>query len=286
MSHPKVAILYHADCPDGFGGAYAAWKKFGEGAEYIPVEHHQPPPEHLAGREVYVIDFSYPLPIMEKLAAPTKSFTVLDHHEGARAAVEAMPNHVYDANRSGATIAWDYFHPGTPRPILLRYVEDGDLYRFELEDARALLAYCYTKPFTFSDWETLSARMEDPEERARMKERGEAYVEYGNLLMGEIAKKAWLVSFEGYEVLAVDAPSAFASHIGHALAKKKPPFGMIIRTKRDGVRVSLRGDGSVDVAALARKYGGNGHPNAAAFPIPLGTKLPFEAIHHHDNPRH
>ena len=70
------------------------------------------------------------------------------------------------------------------------------------------------------------------------------------------------------------------------LAERKPPFGMVIRAKRDGIRVSLRGDGSIDVAELARRHGGNGHPNAAAFSIPHEAPLPFHAIEHHEHPRH
>src|SRR3990167_11323403 len=57
--HKEIAVLYHGGCPDGFGGAYAAWKKFGDTAEYIPVKYGNTPPEGLAGREVYIVDFCY-----------------------------------------------------------------------------------------------------------------------------------------------------------------------------------------------------------------------------------
>jgi hypothetical protein len=150
-----------------------------------------------------------------------------------------------------------------------------------LPDARAYLAYLYVQPFTFESWDELAARMEDDGERIKIRERGEAYADYGDLLKKQIADKAWLVSFEGHEVLAVDAPSFGVSDIGHMLAERKGPFALLIRFKREGIRVSLRGDGSIDVSAIARKYGGNGHPNAAAFMLPWGTSLPFEAVHHH-----
>ena len=32
-------IIYHSDCYDGFSAAWAAWKKFGSKAEYLPVKH-------------------------------------------------------------------------------------------------------------------------------------------------------------------------------------------------------------------------------------------------------
>ncbi len=286
MSHKDTVILYHADCPDGFGSAYAAWKKFGDSAEYVPVEHGSPPPEHLKGKKVYIADFSYPLPILQKLLSETASLAVLDHHEGARDAVQSIPEHVYDALRSGAVITWNYFHPNLPTPTLLAYVQEGDLYTFKLPHSREVLAYCYTLPFTFESWDALSTRLEKPEELQKISDRGAIYLEYGKVLMDQIANRAWLVTFEGHAVLAVDAPRAFGSDVGHMLAERKPPFSMVIRVKRDGLRVSLRGDGSIDVAELARRHGGNGHPNAAAFSIPLGSPLPFAAISHHENPSH
>jgi len=35
----EIVVLYHANCLDGFGAAYAAWKKFGDTADYIPVQY-------------------------------------------------------------------------------------------------------------------------------------------------------------------------------------------------------------------------------------------------------
>lgn len=281
--HKEIAVLYHADCPDGFGGAYSAWKKFADDAEYIPVEHGFPPPKHLTDKEVYIIDFSYPAPILQEILASAKSLVVLDHHEGTQSAVKSVPEHVYDNKRSGAVIAWQYFHPKTAVPVLLTYVQEGDLYLFSIPNVRAVLAYCYTLPFTFLSWDVLAKQMESASGVEKIAERGEIYVEYATMLKKQIADRAWLVSFEGHEVLAVDAPRAFGSDVGNMLAKRKPPFGMVIRAKRDGLRVSLRGDGSIDVAELARRHGGNGHPNAAAFSVPHEAPLPFKAVEHHEN---
>src|SRR3989338_10708254 len=82
--HKDIAVLYHGSCPDGFGGAYAAWKKFGDTAEYIPVKHGWPVPEGLAGRKVFILDFSYPQEEMDFIVETAGSVTILDHHLGAR----------------------------------------------------------------------------------------------------------------------------------------------------------------------------------------------------------
>ena len=53
-------VIYHADCPDGFGAAYAAWRHFGATASYSPAQYGRPiARESLIGRRVFVFDFSF-----------------------------------------------------------------------------------------------------------------------------------------------------------------------------------------------------------------------------------
>lgn len=277
MSEKEIAILYHSGCPDGFGGAYAAWKKFGDTAEYIPAKHGQPVPKHLAGKDLYFIDFCYPQETMAAIAKEARSVTVLDHHEGMRAVAASFPG-AYDASRSGATIAWGYFHPDTPVPVLLKYVEDGDRYVFKLPDSRAVLAYAYAQRFAFEDWDRLVQEFEDEQTRATLIEKGKIYAEHFAILVEQIANKAILVSFEGRECYLATAANMFTSDVGNRLAVIKPPFGIITNFHGDTLNVSLRSDPSIDVSAIARKYGGNGHPQAAAFHIPWGAPLPWTII--------
>ncbi|MFZ2501027.1 MAG: DHH family phosphoesterase [Minisyncoccia bacterium] len=282
--HKEIAVLYHGGCPDGFGGAYAAWKKFGDTAEYIPVKHGRPVPEGLAGRTLYFIDFCYPLEIMNGVIATASSVTVLDHHLGNRDVVESMPEHIFDANRSGATIAWAYFHPDVPVPMMLKYVEDGDRYVFKLADSRAALSYMYVQPFHFDSWDSLVARIEDEAERATIIERGRIYAEYFAILVEQISKKAILISFEGYECYLANAADMFVSDVGNRLAHLKPPIGVIVNFHGDVINVSLRSDPSVDVSAIAKKYGGNGHPQASAFRLAWGDPLPWVILKEHTPP--
>lgn len=278
MNEKNVFILFHGNCPDGFGGAYSAWKKFGDSAEYVPLKHGKPVPVDLTGKEVYLIDFCYPAPLMEEMLKVASSVTVMDHHEGMREVVEALPSHVYDVTHSGAVIAWNYFHPETPVPTLLTYVEEGDLYRFALPDARALLSYLYSKPFEFSVWDELREAVEDEAQRALMIERGAIYAEHSTLLVNELIEDAKLVRFEGYECYFSPSIGVFTSDLGNRLAKKQPPLSLSVHARPDGIRVSLRGDGSVDVSKIAQKYGGNGHPNASAFSLAYGDPIPWEPI--------
>jgi uncharacterized protein len=281
----KTVVLYHGDCPDGFGGAYAAWKRFGDGAEYVALKHEKPLPVDLTSVHAIFIDFCYPQEIMDDVVAKAARVTVLDHHTGTQSIVESMPEHVFDANHSGAVIAWKYFHPGIPVPQLFKYVEEGDLYRFTMPETRPLLKYAYTFPFTFESWDALVSRFERPEERKIMEEKGATYVEYASFIARELVERAELVSFEGYTCYFTATMRMFTSDVGNQLAKKLPPLALIAHAGPDGMRISMRGDGSIDVAKIAQTYGGNGHRNAAAFSLPWGTPLPWKLIEH-ENPSH
>ena len=283
MSDKKTVIIYHGGCPDGFSGAYAAWKNFGDTAEYIPGSYSEIIPEAFAGKNVFFIDFSYKKEPMDEIVKIASSVVVLDHHLGAREVVESMPEHVFDEKRSGATIAWSYFHPDLPVPTLLKYVEDGDRYVFLLPDSRAVLAYAYAQKFTFEEWDKLVQEFEDPKTREKLIGKGKIYAEHFAILVEQIANKAVLVSFEGYECYLVGAVDMFKSDVGNRLAKMKPPLAIIVSFHVDGIGVSLRSDSSVDVSEIAKKYGGNGHPRASAFRLNWGDPLPWTVLNEHES---
>ena len=85
MSAAPTTILYHADCPDGFGAAYAAWRRFGDTAAYRPMHHGQPwEMAEIAGHTVYILDFSFPPEVLEAMAARASTVIQIDHHASAR----------------------------------------------------------------------------------------------------------------------------------------------------------------------------------------------------------
>jgi len=275
---PRTIIIYHAECPDGFGGAYAAWKKFGDKAEYRPKRHGEEPPTDLAGAEVFMIDFSYPIDVLQKIEKEAARLVVLDHHVGAQAAVESIREHIFDNDRSGATIAWGYFHPEETVPRLLEYVTDGDLWRFALPFAKEIAVYITTLPFQFERWDAEAAAFDDPERFKDICVRGGHYAEYFDSAVGTLARDAELVEFEGYRVYACEASRIFHSAIGHLLAERQPPLSITYRREPAGWRISLRGDGSVNCDELAKRHGGGGHHNASGFQIQLNTPFPFTPI--------
>ena len=54
----NIHVLYHRDCADGFGAAWAAHRELGrEKVEYLPCTYGEPPPEMESGSRVYILDF-------------------------------------------------------------------------------------------------------------------------------------------------------------------------------------------------------------------------------------
>ena len=135
-----MKFLYHANCNDGSGAALAAWMRFGdEGHEYIPVQYGAPPPEIAKGESVCILDFSYSREVLREMAKTANSILVLDHHKTAQEALsepfdkELNISTEFDMSKSGAVLTWEKFHPGKPLPELFAYLQDRDLWRFELD---------------------------------------------------------------------------------------------------------------------------------------------------------
>jgi uncharacterized protein len=286
MAPKQIVVIYHKKCPDGFGAAYAAWKKYGDMAEYVPAGYGDPLLSGLEGREVFLLDFCYDLPgEIEQLAKITKRLVILDHHESARDRIKLASEHVFDTKRTGATIAWEYFHPNTPVPALLKHIEDGDLYRYALSGTRDLYSYLMVQPDDFKVWDKIVQRLDSPKSRpAFMRKAAEAtkYFEAFAQLSVEAAKK---VRFEGYECyFATTLPSiTMRSYVAHELYAKHPPLALVVTAHPDGYGVSIRSDGSVDVAKIAEKYNGGGHPGSAGFFIRNGTEMPWVEIEDEDS---
>lgn len=277
-------VFYHGHCPDGFGGAYAAWKKFGDQAEYIPLSRGGDTLPDTTNRDVYFIDFILPQEEMDAVVAQAARVVALDHHIGVRDVTESMPEYVFNNDKSGATIAWEYFHPNTAAPYFLTLLEDDDLFRFTNPDTRPVITYLASQPFAFDAWDVIANTLENPTSREVFLTKARAYAEYFEILANLAADQAKLVAFEGHQVRFATAHpfKPMKSLVGNLLARKHPPFALVVSAHPNGYGVSIRGDGSIDVAAIAQKYGGNGHTSSAGFIIPAGVTPPWTLIEESD----
>lgn len=256
---PNV-VLYHADCMDGFGAAWALWKSFPE-ADYIAVKHGQTPPSGLDGKHIVMADFSYGREIIEQINSVAASFQILDHHVTAQAALAELPYAYFDMKKSGAVLAWEWAHQ-EPVPWLLQYIQDKDLWEWRLPQSREISAALVSYPFDFALWDGLEQKVLEVE--------GRAILRLEETLIDRMVEESVLVSFQGETVPAVYS-TVMTSQIGERLCQDFP--FCIIWHQQDGRRYfSLRSrSGTMDVSAISAKFGGGGHINAAGFSLPLQT---------------
>ena len=88
----KPLVIYHDNCGDGFGAAFAAWLKLGDDAEYCACQYGDKnfviPP--LKDRDVYILDFSFTRETMNVFFEDAKRVVWLDHHTSSRPIAEAL----------------------------------------------------------------------------------------------------------------------------------------------------------------------------------------------------
>lgn len=273
----KITVLYHANCPDGFGAAWSAWKKFGENADYIGVEHHVPPPEGLQGKDIYILDFSYDKDTLGALVGRNKRVVILDHHISARSNVESVPEHIFDNDHSGAVIAWHYFHSKKKLPKMLKHIEDVDLWSFKLPKTKEISAALTLVAMDFKAWDRFARDIELPSRRNMRIAQGKAAIEYRTLLIAQIIKGAREVAFEGYHAYAINSP-VFRSELGNALLTESHPIAIIWYEKKGIIKASLRSRKEADVSKIAARHGGGGHEQAASFRFPVTQEFPWKEL--------
>lgn len=257
-------ILYHDNCPDGFGAAFAAWKKLGDSAKYLPVNHSQPVPDLKNNSEVYLVDFCYPKETLLGIVKQMKKVTVLDHHKTAEADLQQIDLQKYpslavtfDMDKSGAVLAWEHFHYQAV-PELLYYIQDKDLWRFELPHSKEFSAALRSYEMDFQLWDGLAVQ--------DLIREGQILLRYQDQLVNKLCSEARVVELNGYQVPVVNS-GILQSEIGNSLCKQFPqsPFAVVYYDSESERRYSLRSIGEFDVSAVAKTFGGGGHKNASGF---------------------
>jgi oligoribonuclease NrnB/cAMP/cGMP phosphodiesterase (DHH superfamily) len=260
-------VWYHGNCYDGFGAAWAASKFLGrDGVLYKSVSYGYPPPEFSPDDDLYIVDFSFPRETLLELKEKAKSVLVLDHHKTAEEALRGLDFCVFDMERSGAGLTWDYLSSGKERPTLINLIEDRDLWRFKVEGSKPFHSFILSQPFDFEVWDQIANQLHGDSAWA-LYEKGQTLLDAESQLVAKIVKKSWLGEIDGHKVALCNIASHW-SEIGEKLCETYPDaaFGASFTVLPDlTVMWSLRSRNGFDVSAVAKKYGGGGHAAAAGF---------------------
>lgn len=292
----KTLCIYHAFCADGFGAAWVVRKAFNGDVDFHAASYGQEPPD-VASRDVIMVDFSYKRPVLDGMIQKANSMLILDHHKTAQEdlsgiqppfgmswarhqqnvyqdrceGVAGLPYALFDMNRSGAGLAWDFFFPDQKRPALIDTIEDRDLWRFSLPFTREVQANIFSYPYDFKTWDYLMAVGKDHMGLQDLAQEGGAIERKHHKDVAElVGASKRRMTIGGYDVPVANLPYTLASDAGHLMAQGEPFAACYMDTPK-GRTFSLRStDAGVDVSEIAKSYGGGGHRNAAGFLKPLG----------------
>lgn len=338
----KQIIFYHATCADGFAAAFAAWLKLGDSAKYVPVQYGDVENVYdfitlltnnntsfCDATEIFILDFSFPKEVMHWLFRQTKRVVWLDHHKtafemwcekykkGMRhetplinvSNLQSDDAHyiALDDNKSGAYLAWEFFHPGTEAPMFIRHIDDYDRWQFKIEETKEFYKalWSYT-PWSFEQWQgwmrdftpmyggSTAALNAFKTEGAAILRAHEQNVQA--LVNGAAMKCAIQLPITPKEYtdeylkngtidpphvdgLAANCPPNLVSDVGHELANQSGTFGLLWSIDKNGrCNCSLRSDGDYDVSAIAKAFGGGGHKNAAGFIVEMKQLLSWISV--------
>jgi oligoribonuclease NrnB/cAMP/cGMP phosphodiesterase (DHH superfamily) len=299
---PTPLVIFHANCTDGYAAAWAAWKKFGNDAEYRAWSYDQAPPsaDMLAGRDVFIVDFSFKSSVLYLMAGSARMITLLDHHATAKDDLQHLIDHpinnvfiTFDMARSGAALSWDFFHNAGlngDKPQLIWYVMDRDLWRWDLPHSKEINTIISRTPNTFEAFNELAFAL-DGSQRGDVVNRGAAMLSYEKALVTSLCSKATRLkviivenAIDGRSEIGVMIANTacLGSEVCHELLDKNPTatvaatyFDKVDVDGRDGKRVwSLRSRRDYDCSKLAKAMGGGGHPQACGFTTSIRDMFP------------
>lgn len=271
-------VIYHAECSDGFGAAYAARKVFGDSATYLPGYHGRGIPQGVDGKDVVILDFSFKRKEYFELLDRANSVQLIDHHASAMKDLEGAPGVFFDMSKSGARLAWEAF-VGQDIPDLIRYIEDIDLWKFQYPETQHVFYGLDTLPMDFEAWAPF---LDGPEANRKTHELildGAAIEKWVQKQVGVLVGKAKTIELLGQSGLAINAPPMIVNEVGAALAQKCGTFGLVWNEDSQGdLKCSLRSVRDFDASAIAVALGGGGHKNACAFRVSKEECSPIQAI--------
>ncbi len=261
-----ILCFYHANCTDGAAAAAVIHRKYPH-AHLIPMNHGDPITVDLKNKKIFVVDFSFPLEVFQKMESEAKKVFWYDHHKTAIPTQQALGWGEMDLGESGASLTWKMEYPDKEIPQIISYVKDKDIWEWKLPYSREISA-------AIRDYEDLlnpkSQIWNDfidhwsKEKFEKLVVEGEFAMRSQKVRIKEGARKGFELDFHSYKTLAVNWSSE-SSEMGEYIYKDlNYEIALIFYYTGHIWNFSLRSN-RVDVSELAKKYGGGGHPGASGF---------------------
>ncbi len=268
----KPLVIYHQNCADGFTAAWITARALGD-VELLEAQYGDEAPD-VMGREVYIVDFSYPRDVLLRMNEIAAHVEVMDHHKTSAEALDGLPFCTFDMDECGASLAWRRFNPNDTLPPFVQFVKDRDLWRWELTNSREISAFIRSWEPSLEQWDALHNQLSATHGLAFAMEAGRAILREQNKMRDMHLAHSFEVFLADVQFNATQCTSkSLLSEVAGQLAKETGAGACWFYVGDGRFAWSLRGDGraTVDVSVVAKYYGGGGHRNAAGCSVDHAT---------------
>ena len=294
-----IGCAFHAGCADGFGAASAIFHLFNENdVRYFQCSHNVPNQklwDFIDANdfdEFYILDFSFSLDQMLRIASKSRILTWIDHHKTAEylfdklSSVKNIKIH-FSLEESGAYLTWKHLIHAVP--TLIQDIGNVDMWRTECTESFTVVNGLFHQMNNFRVSETVSAQsvVANLSDYLKSGSRNELLA-IGTVLTDEINSYCQgklnhaFNLYIGNRTLIAQFSSLHSSELGNLLCKTYGIPACVINPSFDselGNRFSLsfRSLDSLDsVDSLAVSLGGGGHRNASATKIDWNRLIPMK----------
>jgi oligoribonuclease NrnB/cAMP/cGMP phosphodiesterase (DHH superfamily) len=279
---------------DGLAAAFIAESYFIDmeiSYKCLPIQYGEDIYEVLANDmsksfDLLFLDFSASPEIIKDLTTKFNSVTILDHHKTAEANLKELENSgienlelVFDMNRSGAKITYDYFATSNKlhevkrlrnMDIISDYIQDRDLWNWSLAHSKEVSEYLRYSvvPNNLESFLDLVDNF-DLDEAIKI---GATLLRVKDQAVASKVKKYRTITIDSEEFVCLNLTENI-SEVGNELCKlTNKPALMYFITDDLKVVLSFRSlDTLCDASVYAKKFGGGGHRNACGATTDLDT---------------
>lgn len=269
-----IVFYHHLDdipCNDGFASAYVVWKYYQETnnlkhIEFIGLKHDDKIKKY-KNKNILFCDIASSLDNLNELISNGNNIFIIDHHLSTMKSLEKLDKKYkyFEMNNSACVLTWKYFFEKDP-PMLLKYIEDRDIWKNKLPNIDAFSSWLNLQNLTFEFIDSLC----NNNTLLEAIKIGKIYYEYEELqlnrLMNKVEIETIILDNKIYIVGKINSP-IYKSELGNKIIKNYPliDFSYVYSFKNGKTYISLRSDDyHQDVSIIASKYfNGGGHRNAA-----------------------
>lgn len=249
-------IISHKNCLDGAAAAAVVKRRY-PASEVVFRNYGEAPPD-VKGRDLFIVDFSFPAETMRKLKEEAASVTWIDHHKTALETQAELGWGKLSMEECGATLTWFELGIGSMPPIL-PYIKDRDLWQWSLKDSKAISEALKDKFLSLG-----SPPFDLDIDPQSLVEPGRELIRKMEERVKSNCNKIQVITLDGHRTGAVNCYTDI-SETGDRLVRELG-YSAALMYWHSGKHwvYSLRGD-TVDVSVMAKKRGGGGHVKAAGF---------------------